>query len=353
MKVKKIVWIVCLSILVTFSMAACRNETLSDPVSKLPSTTSSVSAYESEDGVSSNREETTNSSGETTEFISGGETTGTTATASFGTTSSTKPFSGTTAAQQKLEVSLAQWHPGIPGYDAAYQLSVKYGGLYVNADDIQISSETSGVRIQDGSVIVPESVRNKEVPVKIVARYKPTGQTASLNIPVKKWNKAFGDEFEGTTVDLSKWSFSTGETSTCAAVPDSFVMQDGRIRLQLNKRSVTRNGKTYEYVSTSLNTSETFKTVYGCFMVNFKATSFGGLNMGCSVYPVGAYSKNYLFFKKSDPKLGCAEIDPIEMSANWDNHYYISEHFYDYTSKYEHSSLTSYVDVEFRSPINI
>ena len=330
MKAKKIAGMLCVLATMMWGMAACHSEVPfvsdSDPTHTGPST-----SVRGSEGSTAGSSSPASSDSQTTESSNSGRTT-----------------VGTTAVQPKgeLEFSLTQWHPGIPGYDAVYPLTVKYSGLYVNAEDIHIESETDGVRIVDSSAIVPETVRERGVSVRLTAHYTPTGQTASLEIPVKPWRKVFGDEFEGTTLDMSQWSFSTGGTSTCVAVPDSFVMRDGKIQLQLNRRTVTQDGKTYDYVSTSLNTSQTFKTMYGCFLVNFKSTSFGGLNMGCSVYPVGAYSKNYLFFKKSNPKLGCAEIDPIEMSANWDNHYYVSEHFYDYTSRYEHSSLTSYVDVE-------
>ena len=263
-------------------------------------------------------------------------------------TTTTKPVSGTTAAQQKLEVSLAQWHPGIPGYDAAYQISVKYGGLYVNADDIQISCETSGVRIQDGSVIVPESVRNKEMPVKVVARYKPTGQTASLNIPVKKWNMTFSDEFNGTDLDMSKWSLeeSCYENDIAATVRENHRVKDGHLDLFGEKRTVTMYGMTKEYVTAACTTKGSFKQRYGCFLASMKVPRQGGLNAAFWLIPGGSYGKNYGSFLKEDTNFGLAEIDIIEISNNWDDHYYITEHFYDYTKNYEHMQRSFYVDVE-------
>ncbi len=319
------------AVMVLLSLTACQGEVPfvsdSDPTYTVPLTSgreSEKSTAESSGSVSSVSRTTESSGSRTT--------------------------TGTTEAQPEgeLELSLAQWHPGIPGYDAVYPMTVKYGGEYANAEDVHIQSETDGVRIVDGAAVVSETVREGGVPVRITARYAPTGQIASLEIPVRAWEMTFNDEFDGTDLDMRRWSLEETcyENDIAATVRENHRVQNGCLELIGEKRTVTLYGLTKEYTTAACTTKGLFRQRYGCFLTRMKAPQLGGLNAAFWLIPGGSYGRYYGSFLEGNTRFGLAEIDIIEISDNWDDHYYTTEHFYDYTAGYEHMQRSFYVDVE-------
>ena len=92
-----------------------------------------------------------------------------------------------------------------------------------------------------------------------VATPQPVGQTGI-------WNLIFDDEFNGTTLDTTKWSVclpwyspNPGCPGANASeqelyMPDDLVVSNDTLKLHAEKRDVIYNGKTYHYTSGMIST---------------------------------------------------------------------------------------------------
>lgn len=108
------------------------------------------------------------------------------------------------------------------------------------------------------------------------------------------WRLVFDDEFDGDTLDSSKWvpCFPWGSTTGCALVPNPDVwyapenvsLEGGVLRLRAERRSTTVQGKTYAYASGMVSTAgfgsvSTYRRLfhYGYIEARIRAPSGAGL----------------------------------------------------------------------------
>ncbi len=261
-----------------------------------------------------------------------------TAGTASGTGTTGKPTNG-----RSLAVALVQYHPGIPGFDAEYQLRAEYDGVLVNASSIAYSCTNKNVRISANKVVIPESVRNAGRAVVIDAKHT-SGATAQLSIPVRSWTPSFTDEFEGSTLDSSKWApFEVlvdygGEEVT---VPDCYTIQNGVLSMKVDKRTTVANGKTYTLAGAALSTYDSFSQKTGCFLASIKMPEEAGL---CSAFwlmpkPYVGWGRCYHYYTASNPGIGCGEIDIVEYSNAWKGKYQTTEHFWDFSTGQHHSEM--------------
>ncbi|MDD4414638.1 MAG: hypothetical protein PHR14_08880, partial [Oscillospiraceae bacterium] len=95
------------------------------------------------------------------------------------------------SADGKFETQLLQYHPGLPEYDAEYAFVVKNDGLIVHISSITLKANDPRVRIKNGKVTVPYSVRKAGKDVVVTATYNSTGQSSKITIPSKTWEQTF------------------------------------------------------------------------------------------------------------------------------------------------------------------
>lgn len=86
---------------------------------------------------------------------------------------------------------------------------------------------------------------------------QPFGQT-------KKWKLIFDDEFNGKSLDTTKWvsCFRWGTDSGCDStttpqswyLPSNIAVSNGTLKLKAQRQPLTKNGKTYPYTSAMITT---------------------------------------------------------------------------------------------------
>ena len=332
----------CLALLMLGACAKTPDATASDPA---------VSGTTASSGGS-----TTGSTGSTDGSAS--ESGGSTDSTSDGTdntevpvTTSTTKASVTDPSGHTLEIAY-DWHPGVPGYDAVYEMAVRYDGAPIHVHSLSYASSTAGVSVSGGRVTVTESVRERGTDVEVTVTHTSSGLSASTRISCKTWVNTFNDDFNGDSLDHSLWSdfepntVSEGKaTDSSVTVSGNYIVKDGILSLLCTKDPVTVNGKTYEYSSASIATDKSFLQKYGCFMARIKIPKEGGINSAFWLIP-SSYGKKYGAFLEDQPNVGCGEVDIIEASVFWNNQYCITEHYFDYTDGYRHSSQYQYITVD-------
>ncbi|MEU4167422.1 glycoside hydrolase family 16 protein [Streptomyces sp. NPDC026665] len=100
------------------------------------------------------------------------------------------------------------------------------------------------------------------------------------------WHQVFGDEFNGTSLDGSKWNANWFGCSGCvtkpvnsaeasAYSPSQVSVADGALHLNLKQQSTTVAGKTYPYVSGLVNSNGKAQFTYGAFEARIYTPSSG------------------------------------------------------------------------------
>lgn len=334
-------------ILLTASLCACNSSTNTggdDSKGNLPITTES-SAIGTEDSSSSTGE--ADPSTGTTEA-------GTTTTNSHGTDPITttsrreEPVTTTSAPKShQLTLSLEQWHPGVAGYDAEYTIVPVMDDQLVGAKQMKYTSSASEVRISGNTVTIPYSVRSKGQPVTITGTESATGAKAAVSIACKSWTSTFADEFNGTSVDSSKWGTHEegGGGTISATYRNNATVADGKLSLWVKKETVTINGKTFDYTQGGISTLGRFTQKYGLFTCSMKIPKQSSLNSAFWMIPGGAYGSSYMLYEKTKNSKGCGELDIVEASGYWGKKYCITEHFFDTKMNKEHTSKHLYPEL--------
>lgn len=343
-------------ILLTGSLCACNGSKVTsgnDSEGSLPAATGSSASSTAGTEASATGAETTGDAPGTE--TTGGETTannshGGEPTAKKTTTTTKRQGEATTTAppaKHTLTLTLDQWHPGVAGYDAEYMIVPVMDNQLVGAKQMTYSSSASGVKISGNTVTIPYSVRSKGQPVTITGKENSTGVTAKVSIPCKAWTSSFGDEFDGTSLDSSKWGCHEEGTGDIALMyHENATVANGKLSLWVKKEQKTYNGRTYEYTQGSISTYGKYTQKYGLFTCSMKIPKQSALNSAFWMFPGGAYGSTYHFYDKTQPSKGCSELDFVEISGYWGKKYCITEHFHDtadnkaHTSKYHYPELS-------------
>lgn len=110
-----------------------------------------------------------------------------------------------------------------------------------------------------------------------------------LATPSDSWSLAWSDEFEGTSLDTTKWSIGLPWGGTDGAgrhhnhlyasyiQDDDIAVADGSLKLTTQKRDVTaKNGKVFHFTQGMITTSGKFEQTYGYFEVRVKLPAEAG-----------------------------------------------------------------------------
>jgi beta-glucanase (GH16 family) len=130
--------------------------------------------------------------------------------------------------------------------------------------------------------------------------------SSSSDSPSGPWNLTWSDDFNGTSVDTTKWSFDlgnafgTGQQDFDTARPDNVTLADGS--LVITARSESYQGSAY--TSGRIESSASFSHTYGRFEARMKLPQ--GQGMWPAFWLLGA---NYTDVGWPD----CGEIDIMEM----------------------------------------
>ncbi len=106
--------------------------------------------------------------------------------------------------------------------------------------------------------------------------------TAALTAtpPPGTWEMTFSDEFEGTTLDGSKWKLAGhwgGIGGQGGNNPDNIEVSDGILRLKASTAPTVWNAQTYDYGGAEITTFRRFKQRYGYFEARLRWPSVTGL----------------------------------------------------------------------------
>jgi beta-glucanase (GH16 family) len=93
--------------------------------------------------------------------------------------------------------------------------------------------------------------------------------------PGMGWQLTFSDEFDGTSLDTSKWntSFYSGHiinNELQAYVPDAFSVHDGVVDIKTEKRDAYQDGQLQHYTSGMLSSHDKCEQQYGYFEIRAK-----------------------------------------------------------------------------------
>lgn len=143
---------------------------------------------------------------------------------------------------------------------------------------------------------------------------KETGNDESLEI--EGYNLLWNDEFDGSEVDLTKWSYEVNadgggnnELQYYTSRSENSNVSDGYLNIIARQEEYTSNGKTRYYTSARLKTQQTKSFMYGKITARIKLPYGQGLwpafwMLGININEVGW------------PK--CGEIDIMEMIGGGD-----------------------------------
>lgn len=243
-----------------------------------------------------------------------------------------------TSASGYFEASLILYHPGLPEYDAEYDIVVKNDGVPINSG-FTLRANDARVEIQGGKVTVPYSVREQGKDV-IVTATSTSGQSSSVIIPSKKWDITFNDDFDGNDLDPTKWSVFEPELSYGSApsycARDCYEVSDGTLKLLAKKRETVLNGRTYQYTDGAISTENKFTQSLGCYVSAMRYEPWSGICGGFWLLPEFHGQRQSLFFDGPRSDLGCGEVDIIEWSNIFGDRYCVTEHFWNYNTN-QHS----------------
>lgn len=249
------------------------------------------------------------------------------------------PVAAADAEAKELELRCVSDHPGVYGYDVTYTFNALYGTEmdkdYLKEDAFELYCAEPAIIIEGNTVTVPASFKdNTDIDgIKIYAKYEDA--VTYYPLMIKNWEKTFEDEFEGDTLDETKWqtneglyaeSLDIGEGKTCTPADQPTKVEDGNLVLSIQAAEdgkATSNGKEIktDYVYSRLTTKEKFDQRFGLFSTSIKLpTSTGAAsNTAFWLCPTGTWGKTFAASQRVGKFAGCSvgEIDTIEFSPQW------------------------------------
>ncbi len=132
------------------------------------------------------------------------------------------------------------------------------------------------------------------------------------------WKLTFDDEFDGTSLDLTKWNPNDPwgrerNNELQAYVPDAFVVKDGILSVTAEKRSASYAGKERSYTSGMMTTYQKFAQRYGRFEIRCRVPK------GKGMWPA--------FWLLPQPLAWPPEIDVLEILGHQPQKAYFTHHF--------------------------
>jgi beta-glucanase (GH16 family) len=177
------------------------------------------------------------------------------------------------------------------------------------------------------------------------------------------WKLVWQDEFDGKSLDMSKWSVLLRETSKHGElqyyVPDEVFVGNGYLRI----RSRVRNYGSKEYTSGRLDTDGTFAPVYGRFEIRARLPGGQGLWPAHWLYP---QERNWLMEKAMEDAVAAGkerlipeerpwytEIDIMEFLGHETGVLYGTLHYCDYDGTRRSTSGTWRSDTDYTKDFHV
>ena len=214
-----------------------------------------------------------------------------------------------------LNLEVVDWHPGVPGYDVTYTIMADNGDHILNWKSLTFTCDTEGATIEKNKITINEECRNRGEDVIVTVIDNKTGAEAVIAIPVKIWTLTFADEFDGTSMDQTKWSnFETG-------LGNEIQVKGGLANCTVADGCMTMNliydADQGRWVYPSISTYGKFQQRFGCFQAKIKIPPYSGINTAFWMLSPGSYNGSPLYYQRAVPEWACYEIDFLEISAAW------------------------------------
>jgi beta-glucanase (GH16 family) len=119
----------------------------------------------------------------------------------------------------------------------------------------------------------------------------------SASLAAQNWVPTFADDFNGTALDLSRWSphdpfGETRDRQLQAYVGDAVTVSGGQLHIAARRtpadQPVKYDGRNREYLSGVISTFGMFAQTFGRFEIRFRAPAGQGLRPGFLLLPVPA-----------------------------------------------------------------
>jgi beta-glucanase (GH16 family) len=132
------------------------------------------------------------------------------------------------------------------------------------------------------------------------------------------WKLRFDDEFDGSSLDLTKWNPNDPwgrerNNELQAYVPDAFVVKNGILSVKAEKRAASYAGKERAYTSGMMATYQKFAQRYGRFEIRCRVPK------GKGMWPA--------FWLLPQPLAWPPEIDVLEILGHQPQKAYFTHHF--------------------------
>jgi beta-glucanase (GH16 family) len=91
------------------------------------------------------------------------------------------------------------------------------------------------------------------------------------------WVETFLEDFNGATLDPTKWNIGSHWRGSELYVPDNVRIQDGRLRLESRRQTYSSQGRSFDYTSGYVDTRGKFSQLYGRFEVRARLPKGNGI----------------------------------------------------------------------------
>jgi beta-glucanase (GH16 family) len=140
------------------------------------------------------------------------------------------------------------------------------------------------------------------------------------------WKLVFQDEFEGASIDTTKWNVrdpwgKERNQELQAYVTDAFEMKNGTLRIRAERRRAFYDGKEREFTAGMMTTYGKFSQQYGRFEIRCRVPKGKGLWPACWLLP--------------EPLGWPPEIDILEVLGHDTKTIYFTHHWEEGSGKYK------------------
>ncbi len=189
----------------------------------------------------------------------------------------------------EVEVSCVK---DIPTGDAEYKVDTVLTDM---GTDIllmsQISCDVSGVTVNGSTITVPYSVKTANDSIALTATHGPSGMTVDFSITFDRWKLVFEDDFNGNSLDLTKWDYSPNHYRDKGYVnywsdDMSFVKDGYLVSRAYNSGEIDQSNKfnkledpsnRTKYLSGAVTTKGLFECDYGYYEIYAKPHQITGM----------------------------------------------------------------------------